>query len=118
MKLRKGFVSNSSTTSFCIYGCCLDSDEAKSLLLATGAITEEQLKEDEYGEVFYKVAEDNNVTYECSPYDEEAYFGFSFTSIPDDAVVGEWKKEKEELLKKLFGDTISCGTHQEAWRDG
>jgi len=39
MKQRQGFVSNSSTTSFCIYGTCLNSFDKISLVNAIKKFT-------------------------------------------------------------------------------
>ena len=119
MKIRLGFVSNSSTTSFCIYGCCLEESEALAMLSKTGIITKEQEEYSEPWEILDEMAEENKI--EChsgQDYDDSVWFGFSLTAIPDDVNVGEWKKEKTEMLKKFFGDDVKCGIYLEAWRDG
>jgi len=119
MKIRVGFVSNSSTSSFCIYGCYLGQEEALELLLTSGVISKEQAedgKDDSY-DVFDDIATNNKIEFHSMPYVYTTWFGFNFPSIPDDVNVGEWKKEKEKALKKLFGDSVKCDIYSEAWND-
>ena len=116
MKIRAGFVSNSSTSSFCIFGCCIEETEAINLLVASGVLTEED-KEDTY-DALEKVAGEHNLEFSMpGDYCDYAYFGFDFPSIPNDVNVGEWKAEKEKKLKELFGDNIDCVVHMEAWEN-
>jgi hypothetical protein len=114
MKIRKGFVSNSSTSSFCIYGCSVDSYEVLDMLSAT----EEQRKEaEEEGvyEVLGEILSGTDIEY-WAPYDwDTVFFGFRFAHIPDSVVVGDWKKEKEAVLKEHLGSDIQCNVIQEAY---
>ncbi len=58
MKIRQGFVSNSSTSSFCIYGTILDSDEIienlKAEYKAMFALSDDDEDELEPYEIFEK----------------------------------------------------------------
>ena len=115
MKVRTGFVSNSSTSSFIIFGCCLDKEEVVKVLLEKKVITQEQ--SEDYGSAEYgaeAIGDGCDVEYGDGE-DNYIYFGWDFTSIPDDVVVGEWKKEKEDMVKKIFGDDVKCSVHSEAW---
>lgn len=100
MKIRKGFVSNSSTTSFCIYGKHFCDYDVK-----------EKIKE-----VNEKLKEAKISVYE-SPYDD-IYVGRDFCLIDDSETGLEFKKSTEKTMKKIFGDDIECTTITEGWWDG
>jgi len=93
MKIRMGFVSNSSSCSFLIYGAMIEecTDEMETWCY------------------------DNDYT--CSsPYDDECYVGKSWDSIGDDETGKQFKEKVEVALRKLGLDDF--GTHEEAWRNG
>jgi hypothetical protein len=86
MKIRTGFVSNSSTSSFCIYGSHIDGDN--------------------YDEEFYEKVE--NLGLEC--YENErsgGYFvGLSPVNLQDDETGLQFKERIKALLKQLVGDEV------------
>ena len=115
MKVRLGFVSNSSTTSFCLFGFCDDSNSIKEKLLKLNAdITDDE----DFIEDIYDISEKAGMECYTHPYGENTYIGFGMSSIPDDVKVGEWKKEKEIEIKKIFGKDVSCDIVEDGWRDG
>jgi hypothetical protein len=108
MKLRQGFVSNSSTTSFCIYGIYISADDkskvrnhfnkdVESLFRGTGL------------EVHYG-----------SEYDDGMYIGMPWTRVGDDQTGKQFKQAVEDALKAVLKDSvaISCSSHKEAWYNG
>lgn len=141
MKVRQGFVSNSSTTSFCIYGICESTTKIKEALIEKGFATEEDLADgvSEYlddwsynkrkrdGELTeedvdknegrYFKAEDG-YTLDYIDDDEYSYLGIPWKNIEEDETGAQFKTRIETKMKTLFGDDIECGTHEEAWRDG
>ena len=38
--------------------------------------------------------------------------------VKDDETGKQFKESIEKELKSIFGDSIECATHKEAWRDG
>lgn len=140
MKIRQGFVSNSSSSSFCIYGITVDEDEVKEALIAKGA-TEDELSDGLY-EYFdswsydYKkregkltaedIAEQEDKFFQPgdgfdyhNPHDYgEIYIGVEWSSIGDDETGSQFKDRIDAKLTELFGKEISCSTLEEAWRDG
>jgi hypothetical protein len=104
MKIRKGFVSNSSSSSFCIYG--IDLNESADLSFLSKA---------EYSDPEIEGLEIHRYA-DCG-----IYIGRSWCAIKDDETGAMFKKSIEEKLKEVFKDKIeipACRTHSEAWYDG
>lgn len=123
MKVRKGFVSNSSTSSFCIYGIQADSEmlakavkilDPESELVEDGGYGEYVTSEWEAGDV---VSNKTNLEYHQA-YCEYNYFGRSWSGIGDDETGKQFKDSVEKEIKSLFGEDVKCFTIEEAWRDG
>jgi len=119
MKIRTGFVSNSSTSSFLMYGLNMDEDvflEKVRKQIPNRPMTDPyDYFDSEEGSKFLK---DNNLEWEA-PCDYYAvYIGKSWHSIKDDQTGAEFKAEIEEALKSVFGDDLEIGTQEAAWGDG
>ena len=101
MKYRQGFVSNSSTTSFCLYGVCLEACELRVLL----GLPEED-DEDEGEDAVY-AAIDNLVEKQLPEgfrYDihDEVIIGRQFTSIEDEETGKQFKENTIKVLTKVL----------------
>ena len=96
MKIRQGFVSNSSTTSFLIYGVIVNDNE---LIEKTWNMKELEGYND--------------------PYDSGGWIGISWSDVRDDETGAQFKARVEAQLYQEFGiKPDKCCTHEEAWRDG
>ncbi len=104
MKTRNGFVSNSSSTSFCIYGIYIDDCESYDC---------KDLGELE--NLFIDVDIEVHYGYEGG----DMYIGKSWAHIKDDQTGKEFKTEIETIIKENL-PTYSDGfdTYEECWRDG
>jgi len=96
MKIRTNFVSNSSSTSFCIFGICTNDGELADRLHRVKGI----------------------VRY-CSPSDWY-YCGGDLASMDDDETFGQFKSRVKELIEKAAGKDISEPFEilEESWYDG
>lgn len=99
MKIRQGFISNSSTTSFCIYGACLDDDQMPILESKEDLVNKFGLEEHRG---------------ECGDH----YIGRSWDRIKDDETGAQFKESIRAALKEIFGKDFECHTIEEAYRDG
>jgi len=97
MKIRKSFVSNSSTTSFIIYG----------------VVFGEEVTED-----LESIAAELELEYHVGQEGYNRYIGRSYDSIKDDETGKQFKESIEKKLKERFGEDINVSHHEEAWYDG
>ena len=98
MKIRLGFVSNSSSSSFCIWGIYIDRDDHENF------------------EQFEDTIEQLGLEIHSTPWDSYAV-GRSFSSIKDDETGAQFKQGLADKLT-LAGVNNKCGLCQEAWYDG
>ena len=111
MKIRECLVSNSSTTSFCIYGTILNED------------TVEKLKKKFDDDCMYEIADTMitdqklDLSIHCPP-DDQYYLGRSWSKVKDDQTGKEFKEDVKNQIKQLLDEDIKLETYEEAWRDG
>jgi hypothetical protein len=104
MKIRQGFVSNSSTTSFCIYGMKYDGPESND--------------EDE-DESLYDKLKGTGLEHHRNPNGGSPYVGMSPWNMEDDETMAQFRKRVEKLITKKLGvSNPDCGIIEEAWYDG
>jgi len=104
MKIRTGFVSNSSSSSFLIYGVFLESEQAERLQDKIDSLWKEKCGLEDH-----------------SPeYADGVYVGMSWDSIRDDETGAQFKARVETLLddKLESGIGAMATTHSEAWYNG
>ena len=101
MKIRNGFVSNSSSSSFLVYGSecprSVENDEKCAELIK------------ELGIEYIYGYEDEGIS-DC--------IGLSWDEVKDDETGKQFKERVEEAVKKILGNNVKCWTLSAAWRDG
>ena len=116
MKVRIGFVSNSSTSSFCIYGTTIETDVLQKMLMG-----EEWTDEDDDGDHFYEKIETKvhelGLEYDHPDSGWPYYIGISWSRIGDNETGRQFKDRVEALLEQFCGEKVECGTHEEAYHD-
>jgi len=110
MKVRTGFVSNSSSSSFLIWGISKSSSELRSLLTIE--------EDDEVYEKLEDCLSKTGLDYYHPEYDDTYYIGVSWSSVKDDETGAQFKARVQQLIAQLLGADLPCSTHEEAWRDG
>jgi len=114
MKIRNGFVSNSSTSSFCLFGICVDRNDA---VKAAKLLDPEFDVEDSYdaGEV---IAEKLHLTYSNGPPESDyVYIGRTAFDLKDDETGAQFKQSVRSALSSYFPDE-DYSWYSEGWYDG
>lgn len=114
MKIRSGFVSNSSSSSFLIYGVYADNSEIKKAL-ARAKVEVDEDSDYVADELYNLVKDDSDVQTHSPDYSDGAYVGASWSRVKDNETGAEFKARIEAELKGIFGDDVKVGTHAESW---
>ena len=110
MKIRTGFVSNSSSSSFCVFGAWIPIEKF---------LTKEQLKRIDYDyEIDYdEIAEKAScgtlvqkpLTAVLPQENEDVLVGLPYSSLKDDETGAQFKARAKDLIGKMFpSDEIEC----------
>lgn len=114
MKIRVGFVSNSSSSSFCIYGREIGEDDVEKLKEKFGI--DDENDDDMRLSVGNKIEEETNLSVHHM-YDS-LYVGRSFTNIKDNETGAQFKKDVEDNIKTLLNTKdAECSIYEESWND-
>jgi len=121
MKIRNGLVSNSSSSSFCIYGAEVTDkmqDKIKKFLDPDNKEDQEEfISHSELSEMFNYGDKKFDVEYTSAFNGESGYLGCEWCNIKDDETGRQFKDKIEKAIETIVGEKIKCGTQSEAWMD-
>jgi hypothetical protein len=104
MKIRNGFVSNSSSSSFCIVGVSLEGDEFEKAASLKRTDDEEYIDRYEQFEILCKKKKVSDLEF-FTDEDDYVFIGKDIFSMKDSETMGEFKnrtlKDFNKILPKL-----------------
>ena len=124
MKIRSGFVSNSSSSSFILYGVHMEEEDftevAMDILKNNAKDTDFDPEDEESDYGFYELAE---ASFEFIDLEwstggqgfEGIYIGLDPRSFDEDKTMKQNKKDIEDKIKALFPNSGKCSWHEEAY---
>ena len=107
MKVRNGFVSNSSSSSFIIYGVCKEKSELTEIIESLPQDEQDAINDGEAVSEFWNpVGLDVVEDYEYG----ELYIGRSWDSIDDDETGAQFKESVNAKLSQIFSKEEKAST--------
>ena len=98
MKVRNGFVSNSSTSSFLIFGTYLENSSE---------------------DIYQQFAGVEGIVVHSGPYDEDGvYVGRCPSTIRHDETGKQFKESTQKLIEEKLGREVKCDWMEHAWYNG
>ena len=110
MKIRAGFVSNSSTTSFLLWGMSVEYEDLKDEI-------KEKITEKHWHDEILDFIEDLETFYDDNDWDDYIYIGKHYNTLKDDETGREFKNSVENTLKKIVKE-FKCYYIDVAYYDG
>jgi len=126
MKIRMGFVSNSSTSSFYLYGAHLTRDKIKTPEILQYLVESENwpavnhkeasdyLDRGYYADLFEDICLELDLEYACPP--DNYYLGKGWEDIGDDETGRQFKDRVAAAIHKFFPG-VECANYSESWHD-
>lgn len=106
MKIRNGFVSNSSTTSFCIYGVCLGEKDIRSKLRKYELFSIHEDEFEETSDLIEQIEKASKFLTIFSDWESNNfYIGRNLTSINDNETGADFKNTVKNELDRFFNLT-------------
>jgi hypothetical protein len=124
MKVRNGFVSNSSSSSFCIYGATFDDPKDFAKLFEGTDVDVDGIGMGEVSEELngYGTKKKNKLPAgfecHCPSYSDTLYVGKSWSTVKDNETGKEFKESVKTFLEELLGKKVKCDSFEESWQDG
>ena len=114
MKIRSGFVSNSSTSSFCIYGAKLERSIIEEFIKRINFNKDERDQYELYKEI-ETLANKEGLSFYKMPYNEVCYVGMPWSSIGGDETGNQLRERARKAIISLVDKELVCETHEEAY---